>query len=502
MQRLWMGCLALTLLGCDTKQAEWDARYRTARFDADQAFSANHLARAAELYRTARDALPEDDPRREDCEEKLTTSRYLDLREKAVSLAAKGQREEAIVAFEVALELLPPDDERVKDGTKAINKLKFELKSKDGRDHMQQGAWASAAEDFDAAAAIATESQAATAKKLAAFSRKFAEADAAFLGRQEYAAAEPLYEQLLTNAHGFDDVLGERLSKLREAVQIIEDTAMAEKRRAFEESFKKGQTHFGRMEWATAKGSLDVAKATGVSSPGFEALIVQATAAASPPEGFVYVGAGKFPLGEGSASVATGPVQELETDAYFISRREVTVGQYREFLTAYKDHSRCGDDEPASKKERGHTPDGWSDKLDPEKPVTKVDWYDAFAYARWAGGRLPTEAEWEKAAGWNPVTGKKTTSPQGDEYGSGTGASPWDAEGMGSDVIEWVADWYKSYPGGTTKDVEFGESRRVARGGVFLTADAREDSKVTHRFRFLPDRRDRSVGFRIVLPVE
>ena len=274
MRRLWMGCLALTLLGCDTKQAEWDTRYRTARFDADQAFSANHLARAAELYRTARDALPEDDPRREDCEEKLTTSRYLDLREKAISLAAKGQREEAIVALEVALELLPPDDQRVKDGTKAINKLKFELKSKDGRDHMQQGAWASAAEDFDAAAAIATESQAATAKALAGFSRKFAEADAAFLGRKEYAGAEPLYEQLLTNAHGFDDVLRERLSNLREAVQKIADAAMAEKRRAFEESFKKGQTHFGRMEWATAKESLDVAKATGVSSPGFEALIV------------------------------------------------------------------------------------------------------------------------------------------------------------------------------------------------------------------------------------
>ncbi len=502
MRKFWLGFLALVLLGCDTKQAEWEAQYRTARFEADEAFSANHLARAAELYRTARDTLPQDDARRKECEERLATSRFLDLKEKAVSLASKGQREEAIVAFGVALKLLPPDDERVRDGTMAINMLKYELKSKDGRDRMKDGAWASAAEDFDAAAAVATESQAAKAKELAAFSRKFAEADAAFLGRKEYAEAEPVYEQLLANAQGFDDILRERLSSLRKAVQEIEDAAMAEKRRAFEESFAKGQTHFAQMEWTTAKTALDAAKATGVSSPAFETLIVQATAAASPPDGFVYVGSGKFPLGEGRATAATGPVQEVETDAYFISRREITVGQYREFLAAYKDHSRCGDDEPGSKKERGHTPDSWSDRLDSETPVRKVDWYDALAYARWAGGRLPTEPEWEKAAGWNPVTGKKTIYPHGDEYGSGTGASPWGAEGMGSGVIEWVADWYRSYPGGTAKDIEFGESRRVARGGVFLTDEAREDSKVTHRFRFLPDRRDRSVGFRIVVPVE
>jgi formylglycine-generating enzyme required for sulfatase activity len=277
---------------------------------------------------------------------------------------------------------------------------------------------------------------------------------------------------------------------------------MADKRRTFEQNLEKGQAHFGRMEWATAKAALDIAKATGVSSPEFESLIVQATAAASPPEGFVYVAAGSFPLGEGPADVATGPRQDVETGAYYISRREITNAQYRRFLAEYTDHSLCPDDEPPRKKEQGHVPDAWSDRLNPEDPVTRVDWYDALAYARWAGGRLPAEAEWEKAAGWNPVTGRKTTYPQGDEFGAAAGASPWSAEGMGGGVIEWVMDWYKAYPGGTAKDVEFGESRRVARGGVFLKDDAREDSKVTRRFRFLPDRRDRSVGFRIVLPVE
>lgn len=138
----------------------------------------------------------------------------------------------------------------------------------------------------------------------------------------------------------------------------------------------------------------------------------------------------------------------------------------------------------------------------PESPVTRVDWYDAFAYARWAGGRLPTEAEWEKAASWNAATGRKSVYPQGDEYGSGVGPSPWGAEGMGSGIIEWVADWYKAYPGGRANDVEFGKERKVARGGVFLEEDARTDTRTTRRFRFLPDRRDRSLGFRIVLPID
>jgi len=94
-------------------------------------------------------------------------------------------------------------------------------------------------------------------------------------------------------------------------------------------------------------------------------------------------------------------------------------------------------------------PGGWSDAVDPEKPVTGVDWFDAVAYAQWTGGKLPGEVEWEKAAGWNPATAEKRVYPWGDQYAVGTGGpSACGAEAMGDGVLEWTADWYKAYPGG------------------------------------------------------
>jgi formylglycine-generating enzyme required for sulfatase activity len=258
-------------------------------------------------------------------------------------------------------------------------------------------------------------------------------------------------------------------------------------------------TYFVQAEWARAKEALDVAAATGLSSPEFEALSKKVTAAANPPEGFVYVPAGKFPFGSGGAESATGPEQEVETEAFYISKREVSNGEYKKFLDAYKDHSRCHPEEPAEKKELGHVPQDWNDAGDPAKPVVGVDWFDAWAYSRWAGGRLPSEVEWEKAAGWDPRSGKKSTYPWGDDFVTGKGGpSPNGAEGMGSGVLEWIEDWYEPYPGSKADDLDFGKKRRVARGGVFLREEEVEDLKVIRRFRFLPDRRDRSLGFRIV----
>jgi iron(II)-dependent oxidoreductase len=199
----------------------------------------------------------------------------------------------------------------------------------------------------------------------------------------------------------------------------------------------------------------------------------------------------------------TGPEQDLSTDSFYISKGEVTNGEYRKFLESYQDHSKCHESEPAEKKAKGHVPEGWADSLDPRAPVTSVDWFDAWAYAHWSGGRLPSEVEWEKAAGWNPVTGKKSTYPWGEEFSAGHGGpSPSGAEAMAGGVLEWVSDWYVTYPGGKSDDIDFAKKRRVARGGIFLKEEEKEDAKVTRRFRFLPDRRDPHIGFRILKSTE
>jgi iron(II)-dependent oxidoreductase len=161
----------------------------------------------------------------------------------------------------------------------------------------------------------------------------------------------------------------------------------------------------------------------------------------------------------------------------------------------------------------------------PDQPVQHVCWYEADAYARWAGRRLPTEAEWEKAARFEPATGRSHRFPWGDENptpahanlgqrhlqpaAAGSypaGASPLGVHQLIGDVWEWTSSGFSGYPGFAPfpyreySEVFFGGDYRVLRGGSFGTDPAAV--RATFRNWDHPVRRQIFAGFRLAWDAE
>ena len=227
---------------------------------------------------------------------------------------------------------------------------------------------------------------------------------------------------------------------------------------------------------------------------------------AVPPPGMVYVPAGSFLMGSDLYQKDEKPAREVTLDAFYIDITEVTYGDYMKCARSRK----CGSPRlgKAAGRDFPRPRNDW--------PVVGITWDDAHKYCRWKNKRLPTEAEWEKAARgstgnpypWGSVIDCEHANylpcdirhpvPVG-SYPKGKG--PYGTLDMSGNAQEWVADWYgskyyKKAPNTNPPGPETGK-KKVIRGGSYdyvWTA-----VRTSYRFADYPDNYDNSYGFRCVL---
>ncbi len=246
-------------------------------------------------------------------------------------------------------------------------------------------------------------------------------------------------------------------------------------------------------------------------------------------EDMILISAGTFTMGSDTRAADEKPMHKVYLDAYYIGKYEVTNAEYYEFwkrqLTAQKIPQ--------------HTPENfthlpeigdWPARAEqfPNHPVVGISWHDANAYATWKGMRLPTEAEWEKAARgythrtwpWgNGIEPYANTAADDDGYKNRLapvgsfpkGKSYYGVMDMAGNVWEWTADWYSDvYYWTSSQDAANRPKKnptgpvvgswRVIRGGSWIDRIAR--CSTTFRFYLYPNLKTSFVGFRLAKTAE
>jgi formylglycine-generating enzyme required for sulfatase activity len=227
----------------------------------------------------------------------------------------------------------------------------------------------------------------------------------------------------------------------------------------------------------------------------------------APPvvEMVVEIPAGEFIMGSDMGDGDEQPAHTVTLEAFEIDMFEVSNADFAKFVEETGYQTEVEKEAPDEK--------SWRDYAEGKDnhPVVKVTWNDADAYCQWAGKRLPTEAEWEKAAKgeegflypwgneWEPAKANTKESGFRGTVAVGSfaeGASPYGVFDMAGNVWEWMADWYQPYPGSTYQSEYFGEKFKVTRGGAWFT----EADKVTtsNRNTTTPSAANDDIGFRCV----
>ena len=260
----------------------------------------------------------------------------------------------------------------------------------------------------------------------------------------------------------------------------------------------------------------------------------------------IVIPAGRFSMGTSDRRAAYDnerPSHVVDLPAYAIEKYPVTARRYDAFMAAggygreelWSEKGRAWLSAAGLTSPQGWIPDlagGWLIRrfghirpLDPMEPVHHLSFYEAQAFANWTGGRLPSEAEWEKAAAWDEKAQRSRTYPWGESPPTADlanldqvhwgpvpvgsyprGASAYGVEQMLGDTYEWTTSWFDGYPGYATfpypeySEVFFGTDYRVLRGASWATSP--DVARNTFRNWDLAKRRQIMSGIRLAWEVE
>ncbi|MEE8379837.1 MAG: formylglycine-generating enzyme family protein [Gammaproteobacteria bacterium] len=225
------------------------------------------------------------------------------------------------------------------------------------------------------------------------------------------------------------------------------------------------------------------------------------------PNQMIMVPAGQFIMGTDTRLPDEGPQHTVTLPAYFIDKYEVTNYQYKKFNDATN----------------GRSPRHWRNRTFPDgkvdHPVVYVTWDNANDYCHWAGKRLPTDQEWEKAARgtggrlfpwgdqfsvhrantplrWKEIGSFGDTTPVGSFE---EGKSPYGLYDVSGNVWEWTDSWYKAYPDNKTDSESYGERYKTLKGGSWFDCSFYKcgiSAPVFNRAFFAKKVKNDSFGFR------
>ncbi len=219
----------------------------------------------------------------------------------------------------------------------------------------------------------------------------------------------------------------------------------------------------------------------------------------------VQIPEGPFTMGSVEGDPDEAPEHQVYVSTFYVDLKEVTQGEYERYMKM-------------TKRGKPFIPvfeDDQAKILKSELPAMGISWADALAYCKWAGKRLPTEAEWEKAARGE----SKRRYPWGDEFGSGhanidgdedgfkylsppgsfeSGRSPYGVYDMTGNVAEWVADtyeeqYYRKTPYRDPQGPSEGQ-HKIIRGGSWR--ETRTSARIAKRFQAKMWRTDTTIGVR------